>query len=33
MLSPNAKIMTAAGQIRSKREALDDTGVVDMRVV
>jgi hypothetical protein len=29
----NAKIMTAAGQIRSKSEVLDGTGAVDTRVV
>ena len=33
MLSTNPKIMTAAGQIRSKREVLDVTGAVDTRVV
>jgi hypothetical protein len=32
-LSMNAKIMTAAGQIRSKSEVLDGTGAVDTRVV
>ena len=33
MLSTNPKIMTAAGQIRSKREVLDVTSAVDTRVM
>jgi hypothetical protein len=32
-LRTNPKIMTAAGQIRSKREVLDVTGALDMRVM